>query len=374
MDTSSRTLSKNSKSHRGEEIERPVWKVFVGGVPSMSHARDLHNYFSQFGPIKKVKTFKDSSSTKSNGEPRIRGFCHVETYSEETSRLILAFEGHSFLGRTLLCQELKKGRDLQEQNQQINQKRGLIKNVPVDLPVSVLAREIEKYAGPLEKLFPLQSGLDARKSSQKQFLTYSAFFADETKFGSFLAIGKITTLSKTPILVLPYTHKQKYQELHQHLPHQLQHRVEPPAGAMLKKAGSKVIRTMTSYRETVDETPKATNQKGGFIYGLENAVESPLGSFETTTKLFFWQEGKADKFPWSIRPTQKEYHRARKLGPSKTVGMQSAVTTRMPITESNYLFRISLSKEGRTSSHNKIADREPTGEQHASANTRRFPN
>lgn len=189
--------------------KRKLHRIYVGGIPSSAKESELYHHFAQFGSILKIHTFQDDKqSDKSSSTGKIRGFCILDTKSLSTFKRILDFKGHSFQGRSLFCTKAKSGKELFESNQEINQRRALVKKVPAQLQASVIEKCITSTIGEVEKIYDFKS-YDGRSIS-KNVKTYSVLFKNKEDLHriSYLKDG-ILSVGGYNVIVQHYDHEKR---------------------------------------------------------------------------------------------------------------------------------------------------------------------
>jgi RNA recognition motif-containing protein len=179
----------------------------VGGIPSHASKEDISQYFSKYGKIIDVKMFVKQlgqSSRPTSTKNRFKGYCIVEVKSQKALERILGEKRHSFEGRMILCSAFKTGSELALHNNERNQRRVIIKQVPANLPEAVLKQLLEKEGGQVEILFPFKTDCSIeyqQNMAQRKRLTYSVMFKSKESAKKLVEIAKITTGTGISIVV-----------------------------------------------------------------------------------------------------------------------------------------------------------------------------
>lgn len=138
-------------------------KLHVSGFAPHVNSCSIVKYFSKFGRV-----YIDLGSYYSSGYGSGRqelSKLKVEQYRKRknyliigcedfaTKEAILQFQGHRFQGCSIFCNEYKTGYDLILHNQRVNQRRCILRKVPISFTRDEIVETIEREAGPIESLY-----------------------------------------------------------------------------------------------------------------------------------------------------------------------------------------------------------------------------
>ena len=193
-----------NKSIKGEE----TYSIYIAGIVHYATSADIKRYFSSFGKIERISTFEDRSQNWASTEGErsaMRGFCIISTKSLKTFQSIMNAEEHWFMGRRLNCQEYVQGEDLQSHNKMLNDRRVVLKQVPLSIDEKKLKHTLESIAGEIEMFFTFRSSLETKKS--KRNLTCSAMFKSTKDAQKLIELGGFPGPDGRPINIRKYEHQ-----------------------------------------------------------------------------------------------------------------------------------------------------------------------
>lgn len=184
--------------------------IYVAGIPSQASRSEIKKYFSQFGSIERVVTFEDKGRRSIfTGDDRmpIRGFCIVTPRSKHTFDRILEHSEHRFGDRILACRKYVNGLELQQQNKLLNDRRVILKQVPLSIEEKTLKKTLELIGGQIEMFFAFRPDTELKR--QRKHLTCSAMFSDSRGAQELIDIGSIPGPNGRPISVRKYMHNSR---------------------------------------------------------------------------------------------------------------------------------------------------------------------
>lgn len=157
-----------------------TYEIFVAGIPATTTVASLTDFFVQFGPVDGIELQKVAK--KKLSKKRLpKQYCRLKTSSEEMFKKMILGEIPPFRGRSLFCQEFKRGDSLEAHSSELNARRIVIKKVPRNLNLPELQLALEKVVGIIEVIYEYQSDLKIETSNTKQFKTVSTTFKNQTK-------------------------------------------------------------------------------------------------------------------------------------------------------------------------------------------------
>lgn len=83
-------------------MQNDEYKIYVGNIAYEANAKDLIEFFSQYGHVHEVMLITNKHTGKS------KGFAFVSFESEEASKKALENNGVKFMGRNLAIQPSKE--------------------------------------------------------------------------------------------------------------------------------------------------------------------------------------------------------------------------------------------------------------------------
>lgn len=187
-----KSSSATCKSSSGE------YRAFVSGIPRRSSTEDVLEYFSKFGPVRVEKY--QSYFKKQKAKPTYKGgngYCILLMEYERTFSGIMATKTHVFFGRTLDVAPMRQGMDLIAFNADRNNRRVLLKGVPLEVCQETLIEVIQSSFGEVDKIFKYLADdpkTSLAKSLKQKKNTYSVTLADK---------AAADLLAKNEVLQLP---------------------------------------------------------------------------------------------------------------------------------------------------------------------------
>ena len=136
-------------------------KLHVSGFPQHVSNRSILKYFSKFGNI-----YIDESSFYTQGyrswdqeqfkvptSHKRKNYLVIDCADPDTRNAILTFVHHKYKGCSIFCNEYKTGQDLIQHNLKINQRRCILRKVPISYSREEVVSSVEQLAGRIESLF-----------------------------------------------------------------------------------------------------------------------------------------------------------------------------------------------------------------------------
>lgn len=130
------------------------FKVYIGGISKPGEERDLGLFFSQFGDVDSVERV-----VKRYAKGEIEKSFYVLTTQNHFSYVsILRERSIVYKGRKLFCNKFMEGTELLKHNEDLNQRRFLVKYVPKHFSEQDLQEFIEVFCKcPVEKIYRLEN-------------------------------------------------------------------------------------------------------------------------------------------------------------------------------------------------------------------------
>lgn len=132
-----------------QKISNPT-KIFVGSLPASATEQEIHEYFSNFGPVLKVNLRYDRS--KSDGTLNF-GYCHVIMQDVQGAQEAKKRTLHLFQGRKIKVTEFLTGDYLSSKLVRDNHSRIIIKNWPQSSSEQELRRFFGQFGHVLQAYF-----------------------------------------------------------------------------------------------------------------------------------------------------------------------------------------------------------------------------
>lgn len=153
-------------------------KIYLGNVPAMATKDEIQRLFLRMGIEVGVKMFYKSGGQTPH--QLNRGYCHITVDSPEAANEVLNGPPIHLNGYKLSPSEYKKGKQLKESNEENNNKRLIIKNVPHDVSEAEIKQRVEEF-GSAEQVYFFsekhQPGLPSQYPSGRKYNTASVQFA-----------------------------------------------------------------------------------------------------------------------------------------------------------------------------------------------------
>lgn len=159
-----------------QSIQDARMSIYVAGIPAKIDRKVLQRYFSQFGPSIHVQTFQtkedsmkqiedsmtcspqmSSQDSAQHTASRVKGYCIVKTNNWPTFNNILSIQNHCIQGRIVMCTRFQEGNKLMRLNRLNNQRRVVVKKVPMCIDPHLLQKLINKYIGFVEVMYELKN-------------------------------------------------------------------------------------------------------------------------------------------------------------------------------------------------------------------------
>jgi hypothetical protein len=140
-------------------------KIYVSGFPSQTCNYEIESYFSWFGEVRVVKGGNPSyQNTRSIQQEQIsaesflehtpkKNYIVLSCEDSRTKESILNHKDHEYYGCAIFCSDFKSGVELIIHNQQMNQKRCILRKVPLAFSREEVSEAICGLAGPIESLY-----------------------------------------------------------------------------------------------------------------------------------------------------------------------------------------------------------------------------
>ena len=132
-----------------------MYKCHIGCLPASCTSEDLMSYFSQYGVIRQVKVLRKSRRLCS-------GNAVLLCADEATMQRIVNIKTFSFGGRTIFCEPVLTGAELEEKNRALGQRRVFLSNLPPQMEDSDIGRLLSVF-GPVENAYRIKSLKDIKR-------------------------------------------------------------------------------------------------------------------------------------------------------------------------------------------------------------------
>ena len=160
--------------------------VYVAGISKQISKEELYKYFNQFGLISEITTFRKALAPSNTYEEEStqKGYCFVNTFCRQTFSHILNYQYHSIFGRSIYCTKYEEGSKLMRQNRMNNQRRVIIKQVPIYLELSSLRLLLEQTVGKVEILYQFKDSSTKPQcitsNNSQKFKSFSVMFEEKS--------------------------------------------------------------------------------------------------------------------------------------------------------------------------------------------------
>jgi RNA recognition motif-containing protein len=104
---------------------RKNFKVFLGGTPFNCTTREVREYFTKYGEIKKVYFPIDKR------KKRQKGFAFVTFKTESTYKQVLKDREHTIRGRTVIARDAMNQTDARENDKKLHEKKLYVHGFPI---------------------------------------------------------------------------------------------------------------------------------------------------------------------------------------------------------------------------------------------------
>jgi len=161
-------LSKNArKSIRNySDSQHRELKIYVAGLPYKATREDIFCYFQEFGEIVSldityvpgVESYSSTGERDSNYRNPSR-YCILEVKDHNAFEGILNYSPHRLFGRNLYCTEYKQGSKLMKEIRLKNQRRVLLKGVPLQYKMGHIKKIIEDSVGQIEAIYDFRDDI-----------------------------------------------------------------------------------------------------------------------------------------------------------------------------------------------------------------------
>lgn len=163
---------------------QPHASLFVSNTAAYTSIDDIRSYFSAYGHIVDLQTSRSSKMNKKL----------VKLVADPlTCSKILDGCPHVIDGRTICCKAYLQGRDLYKSNADINNRRVVVKGVPVRVTEVDLRVFIETRHGMVDTMFEFkpdnQAAYASVKYSIRKYSSYSVVFKEKYSACSFVSEG-----------------------------------------------------------------------------------------------------------------------------------------------------------------------------------------
>lgn len=164
--------SRIGRDQRGQTLttgEGFFGKVFISGLPHPFEFSRLQESLFGFSPIPYgIEIAGNQTLSKS------RGCIVLNVYDHDTYIRLLRGKQFSYEGRTLLVKPYTTGATLAKMSHHVNQRKVIIKKVPIDTKEEVLAHAIRNQFGPIEVMFQFKRQKNPiKKKSPGRFKSFS---------------------------------------------------------------------------------------------------------------------------------------------------------------------------------------------------------
>ena len=140
-----------------------ILRLHVSGFPPHVSNSSILKYFSKFGrvyieqeghlPQQYGSSRQELSQVSIEQIRKRKNYLVLSCMDIETRESILQYIGHRYQGCSIFCNEYKTGYDLIIHNQLINQRRCILRKVPISFSRQEVVSRVEKEAGAIESLF-----------------------------------------------------------------------------------------------------------------------------------------------------------------------------------------------------------------------------
>lgn len=132
-----------------------MYKCHIGCLPASCTSEELLSYFSQYGVIRQVKVLRKSRRLCS-------GNAVLLCADEATMQRIVNIKTFNFGGRTIFCEPVLTGAELEEKNRALGQRRVFLSNLPPQMEDVDIGRLLSVF-GPVENAYRIKSLKDVKR-------------------------------------------------------------------------------------------------------------------------------------------------------------------------------------------------------------------
>lgn len=141
-------------------------KIYVAGLPYKATRDDILHYFQEFGEVVglDITYVPGVESYSANGEKDVNyrnpsRYCIVQVRDLSVFQEILSYTPHKLFGRNLYCTEFKQGSKLMKEIRLKNQRRVLLKGVPLQYKMGHIKQAIEETVGEIEAIYDFRDDI-----------------------------------------------------------------------------------------------------------------------------------------------------------------------------------------------------------------------
>lgn len=132
-----------------------MYKIYVGCLPACCSKDQLLSYFSCFGNIKNAKVLRKSKKLCSGNGVLLCG--DLETFSR-----ILSHRTFSMSGRSIFCEPLLRGEQLQQKNKELSERRVFLSNIPPYMNDTAIEQLLSRF-GAVQNAYRIRTLNDEKK-------------------------------------------------------------------------------------------------------------------------------------------------------------------------------------------------------------------
>lgn len=337
---------RNNNTFTTQTTKKPVFRLFVAGIPSGLPTAEIFSFFCLFGRFRIVDAGEESKNIESDinkhqssssqiATAKGKGHCILETENFADFQRLVEQKYIRFNGRTLTILKHRTGVGLIVQNKKLNRCRAILKRVPKGIKEEFLRERLETLAGKLQTLFKYMSEnplSNAQFSSRTD--TYSVVFENREVAKKLITERKFKLTDKVTLLVEKYA--------------------KPSAAAMGKHydrslvASSPAIGTKTSYYSNLNNMDIEASKLGTLQHlqsggALGDAFDISLANPKDCFDASSIREANTGNVYHYIKPTSKFYYQeaVRNMNPTrKTPNLSSKPTTISMGNADNYHFNL----------------------------------
>lgn len=141
-------------------------KIYVAGLPYKATRDDILHYFQEFGEVVglDITYVPGVESYSANGEKDVNyrnpsRYCIIQLRDMMVFQRILSYTPHRLFGRNLYCTEFKQGSKLMKEIRLKNQRRVLLKGVPLQYKMGHIKQIIEETVGDIEAIYDFRDDI-----------------------------------------------------------------------------------------------------------------------------------------------------------------------------------------------------------------------
>lgn len=166
-----------------------MYKVYIGCLPASCTMDMLKSYFSQFDNVKEVRL------SKRPGNKLCSGNGSFSCTDKSAFDFIVAQREFNFYGRTIYCNPLLNGEELQQKNQELSKRRIFLSSLPPEVSDEMLETIMATF-GKVENAYRIKSLKN--ESKPFGFVTYfSPSSAEEAvKAGQIVYLSHLILISE----------------------------------------------------------------------------------------------------------------------------------------------------------------------------------